>query len=100
MVRRLAAQAGRDPDSRELGKIIYLSIDNNRFRPRERIAPLQSFYHDYDVDSWCACGRPAECAAFIQSFLDVGINTVMLCLVPADVEHLELLHREVLPLLK
>ena len=101
MVRRLAAQAGRDPDSLVLGKIIYISIDNNRFRPRERIAPLlQSFYNGYDVDNWCAFGKPAECAAFIQSFLDVGINTVMLCLVPADVEHLELLHREVLPLLK
>ncbi len=105
MVRRLAAQAGRDPDSLVLGKIIYLSIDNHRFRARaqarNRIAPLlQSYYHGYDVDSWCAFGRPAECAAFIQSFLDVGINTVMLCLVPPDVEHLELLHREVAPLLK
>jgi len=101
MVRRLAAQAGRDPDSLVLGKIIYISIDNNRFRPRERIAPLlQSFYNGYDVDNWCAFGKPAECAAFIQSFLDGGINAVMLCLVPADVEHLEPLHREVLPLLK
>jgi len=61
---------------------------------------LESRYICYDVDNWCAFGEPAECAAFIQSFLDVGINTLMLCLVPADVEHLELLHREVLPLLK
>jgi len=100
-----AARAGRDPDSLELGKIIYLSIDNSRFRAkaraRERIAPLlQSFYGGYDVDNWCAFGKPAECAAFIQGFLDAGITTVMLCLVPADVEHLERLHHEVLPLLR
>jgi alkanesulfonate monooxygenase SsuD/methylene tetrahydromethanopterin reductase-like flavin-dependent oxidoreductase (luciferase family) len=104
-VRQCAAKAGRDPDSLELDKIIYLSIDGSRFRAkaraRERIAPLlQSFHDGYDVDNWCAFGKPAECAAFIQGFLDTGITTVMLCLVPTDVEHLERLHHEVLPLLK
>ena len=101
MVRRLAGRAGRDPDSLELGKIIYLAIDNNRGRARRRIAPLlQSFYGGYNVDSWCAFGPSAECAAFISGFLDAGITTVMLCLVPPDVEHLERLHREVVPLLR
>ena len=101
MVRRLATRAGRDPDSLELGKIIYLSIDDNRGRARKRIAPLlQAFHGGYNVDSWCAFGRPAECAAFIRGFLDAGITTVMLCLAPPDVEHLERLHREVIPLLK
>lgn len=104
-VRQCAARAGRDPDSLELGKIIYISIDDSRFRAkaraRNRIAPLlQSFYGGYDVDNWCAFGKPAECAAFIQGFLDAGITTLMLCLVPADVEHLERLHNEVVPLLK
>ena len=101
MVRKLAALAGRDPNSLELGKIIYVAIDKNRGRARQRLARfLESFYSGYNVESWCAIGDPAECAAFIQSFLDVGINSVMLCLVPPDVEHLELLHREVVPLLK
>lgn len=100
-VRQLADRAGRDPDSLELGKIIYLAIDNNRGRARNRIAPLlQSFYSGYDVDSWSAFGPPTECAAFIRGFLDAGITTLMLSLVPSDVEHLERLHREVLPLLK
>jgi len=101
MVRRLASIAGRDPDSLELGKVIYLSIDNNKARARMRIAPrLEAFYGGYNVDSWCAFGPPAECAAFIRGFLDAGITTVMLCLVPPDVEHLERLHHEVVPLLK
>ena len=128
MVRRLATEAGRDPDSLNLGKIIYLSIDDNRARARERIAPLlqsfyqgyryhfmddncaqaqegiapllQSFHVGYNADSWCAFGPPAECAAFIRRFFDAGITTVMLCLVPPDVEQLERLHREVVSLLK
>ncbi|MCH7737060.1 MAG: LLM class flavin-dependent oxidoreductase [Chloroflexi bacterium] len=104
-IRQGAAKAGRDPDSLELGKIIYLAIDDSRFRAkaraRNRIAPLlRSFYGGYDVDNWCAFGPPSECAAFIRGFLDAGITTVMLCLVPADIEHLERLHHEVVPLLK
>ncbi|MDE0823292.1 MAG: hypothetical protein OSB07_04890 [Dehalococcoidia bacterium] len=72
-VKRLARDAGRDPDSIELGKIIYLSIDDNCRRAKNQIAPLlQSFYTGYNVDSWCAFGNPAECAAFIQGFLDGG----------------------------
>ena len=97
----LATRIGRDPDSLELGKIIYISIDNSKRRARERIAQrLQSFYGGYNVDSWCAFGKPADCAAFVQGFLDAGITTVMLCLVPTNVESLERLHSEVLPLLK
>ncbi|MCH2509864.1 MAG: hypothetical protein MK109_06345 [Dehalococcoidia bacterium] len=78
-------QSRADPDSLELGKIIYISVDDVRFWAKNRIVPLlQSFYTGYNVDSWCAFGNPAECAAFIQGFLDVGITTLMLCLVPAD----------------
>ena len=85
-VRQGAARAGRDPDSLELGKTIYISVDDSRFQAKNRIVPiLQSFYTGYNVDSWCAFGNPAECAALIQGFFDVGITTLMLCLVPADV---------------
>ncbi|MCH8832330.1 MAG: LLM class flavin-dependent oxidoreductase, partial [Chloroflexi bacterium] len=102
IVRRLASEAGRDPDSMELGKIIYLSIEDNRAEARNRISPfLEVFYHgSYNVDRWCAFGPPAECAAFIRRFLDIGITTVMLCLVLPDVQQLERLRNEVVPLLK
>ena len=100
IVRQLASRAGRDPDSLELVKVIYLSIDNDKTRARERIAPLLEASGRYNVDRWCAFGPPAECAAFIRGFLDVGITTVMLCMAPPDVGQLERLHREVLPLLK
>jgi len=70
----------------ELGKTIYISVDDSRFQAKNRIAPLlQSFYTGYNVDSWCAFGNPAECTALIQGFLDVGITMLMPCLVPADV---------------
>ena len=101
IVKQVAERAGRDPDSLDLVKVIYLSIHDNRAKARERIAPfLEGFYRGrYDVDSWCAFGPPADCAAFIKRFLDAGFTTVMLCLVPPDAEHLERSHREVMPLL-
>lgn len=99
ITRHLANEAGRDPDSLELAKVIYLSIDD-RDRARGRIGWLESFYHWHDVDSWCAFGAPPECAAFIKGFLDIGITTVMLCLSRPDLEQLERLHSEVVPLLE
>ncbi len=102
IVRQLAGRAGRDPDTLELVKVINLSIDNDRARAREPMATyLGGFYRGrYDVDRWCAFGPPAECAAFIRRFLDIGITTVMLCMARPDVGQLERLHREVVPLLK
>ena len=101
IVRQLAGRAGRDPDSLELIKIIYLSIDNDRDRAREPMAQyLGGFYRGhYNVDRWCAFGPPGECAAFIRRFLEAGFTTVMLCMARPDVEQLERLHREVVPLL-
>ena len=102
MVRHLAGEAGRDPDSLDLAKIIYLSVDDDQARARSRIGPVfGSFYSgSYNVERWCAFGPPAECANFIRGFLDIGINTILLCMTTPDVQQLERLHREVVPLLK
>ena len=53
IVKQVAERAGRDPESLDLVKVIYLSIDDNRAKARERIAPfLEGFYRGrYDVDS-------------------------------------------------
>ena len=61
-MRQRASRVGRDPDSLELRKVIYLSIDNRRARARQRIAPLLegSYRGRYNVDRWCAFGLPAE----------------------------------------
>ncbi len=48
---------------------------------------------------WDPFGVLPAAAAF-RGFLDAGITTLVLCLVPPDVEHLERLHREVVPLLR
>ncbi len=99
IVRQLASRAGRDPDSLELVKVIYLSIDNDKTRARERIAPLLKVSGRYNADRWCAFGPPGECAAFIRRILEAGFTTVMLCMARPDVGQLERLHREVVPLL-
>jgi alkanesulfonate monooxygenase SsuD/methylene tetrahydromethanopterin reductase-like flavin-dependent oxidoreductase (luciferase family) len=100
VIRQLAEQAGRDPASLHLGKLIYLSLDDDRARARLRLTRLQSFWGPrYNIDAWCAFGPPAECAAFLRRFLDAGINLLLLAVPWPRVEDLERLHQEVLPLL-
>ena len=96
-----AAEAGRDWDNRPLGKIIYMSIDDSRERSRERLfATITGYYGpQYDVDSLCAMGTPGECAAYINTYVESGVNLVLLGFPRPDVGQLERLQREVLPLL-
>jgi alkanesulfonate monooxygenase SsuD/methylene tetrahydromethanopterin reductase-like flavin-dependent oxidoreductase (luciferase family) len=106
-IRAYASEAGRDSSSLELAKMIYIAVDDDRDRARANFSPyLPSHYGRYDVDRrydldrWCAFGPPGDCAAFIRSFLDIGIKTVLLCPTRPDVAELERLHREVVPLLR
>ena len=96
-----AAEAGRDWNGRPLGKIIYTSIDDNRERSRERLFPTLTGYYgpQYDVDNLCAMGTPQECAAYINTYVEVGVNLVLVGFPSPDVAQLERLKSEVLPLL-
>ena len=96
-----AAEAGRDWGERPLGKIIYTGIDENRERAREGLfARLTGYYGpQYDVDGLCAMGAPEECAAYINTYVESGVNLVLLGFPRPDVGQLERLKAEVVPLL-
>ena len=78
-----------------------LSIDDSRERSRERLfATITGYYGpQYDVDSLCAMGTPGECAAYINTYVESGVNLVLVGFPRPDVSQLERLQREVLPLL-
>ena len=96
-----AARAGRDWNDRPLGKIIYTSIDETRERSRERLFPTLTGYYgpQYDVDNVCAMGTPQECAAYINTYIEAGVNLILIGLPWPDTTQLERLQRDVLPLL-
>ena len=96
-----ATESGRDWANRPLGKIIYTSIDDTRQHSRDRLFPTLTGYYgpQYDVDNLCAMGTPQQCADYINTYTEVGVNLVLIGFPSPDVTQLERLHREVLPLL-
>ena len=100
-IKYLALEAGLDPDARQLEKIVYLAIDDDKVKAWHRLSVLQQYYgRGYRVNGWCAYGPPADCADFIRRTLESGIKRVLVCLMSPDVAELERLRREVIPLLE
>jgi|RhiMetdeSRZDD1v2_1073273.scaffolds.fasta_scaffold461627_2 probable F420-dependent oxidoreductase len=99
---RYAQAAGKDPEALEAGKLLYISVGEDRERCREQ---LRDFIHTYygpqfAVDTNCAFGPPAVCAATIQRFLDAGVKTIMLGPARPDVEQVTRIANEVVPRLQ
>lgn len=101
-LRTIANEVGRNPDSLEIGKLLYIAIDEDRFVAKERVGDsMKNYYGDwFDVDKFCAFGSPKTCADILQQYLDAGVTTLMIGLSHPDLKELELLHNEVLPLLR
>ena len=101
-LRAYAQEAGRNPSTLEIGKLIYTAVDATSERARTRLeGPLKAYYgSQYDVDKLCAFGSPQDCASAIQPYLDAGATTILFGLTSPDVNELELMKREVLPLLR
>ena len=100
-VRGHGAAAGKDPDSLESGKLMYIATGPDRDRCKQQLsASLQAYYGpNYDVEANCAYGPPEECAAKIQPFIDADAKTVMLGPCDTDVEQIRAIAQDVLPLL-
>ena len=100
-VRGHGADAGKDPDTLESGKLMYITTGVDRDKCKQQlIASLQAYYGpNYDVEANCAYGPPEECAAKIQPFIDAGAKTIMLGPCDTDVEQIRLIAQDVLPLL-
>ncbi len=77
---RMAEEAGRDAASLEIGKLLYMAIDDDTEKARTRVgSAMHSYYGSgFDVDSFCAFGPPEACARGIQPYLDSGVTTLML----------------------
>ncbi|PKB83199.1 MAG: hypothetical protein BZY88_02580 [SAR202 cluster bacterium Io17-Chloro-G9] len=100
-VRGHGAHAGKDPDSLESGKLLYITTGPDREQCKAQLkTSLQAYYGpQYDVDTNCAFGPPEECAAKIQPFIDAGAKTIMLGPCDPDEEQLKLIAQDVVPLL-
>ena len=100
-VQSRAEAVGKSPDSLEAGKLIYIAAGPDEERCKAELrASLHPYYGPgYDVEENCAFGSPEQCAAKIRPFIDAGAKTVMLGPCDTDVEQIQLIAEEVVPLL-
>lgn len=100
VVRAALHDAGRDPDGFRIAKRVYVAVDDDPQRARERIGAaldgLYSWFGLRDLTAVAVAGTPAQCAAGIQAVIDAGAELVLLDSLDASPAVLERLAGEVL----
>jgi alkanesulfonate monooxygenase SsuD/methylene tetrahydromethanopterin reductase-like flavin-dependent oxidoreductase (luciferase family) len=102
-LRRELAEQGKDPAHFTIGKRIYLTVDEDAARARERVlGGLHRIYGQLPgLDAVPVSGTPADVVRGVREVIDAGAQMVLLNPVGADVaenrEQMETLAAEVIP---
>jgi probable F420-dependent oxidoreductase len=97
-VKIMLAEAGRDPLSFPLSKRIYLSVDDDEAKAKQRIEQqLGDFYGSIAADTWAIHGSPEKCLETLHRMRDAGLTHLMLHPAPVDMRHLELIATKIAP---
>ena len=101
-VRGYAQAAGKNPDAMDSGKLMYIYVDDDRARAKQRLEAFTHAYYgpQYDVEAACAFGTAQECAAYAQAYIDAGAKKIILGPTWPDPVQIERIAQEVIPLLK
>jgi probable F420-dependent oxidoreductase len=106
IVRRELGEQGKDAEKFTIGKRVYLTVDDDPARARERVLEgLRRIYGPMrGIDEVPVSGTPDEVVRGVQEVIDAGAEMVLLNPVGADVpenrEQLERLAAEVVPRLR
>jgi probable F420-dependent oxidoreductase len=106
VVRSELAEQGRDPALFTIGKRVYLTVDDNADRARERVlAGLRRIYGQMSgIDAVPVSGTPDDVVRGLGQVIDSGAQMLLLNPVGADVaenrEQMERLAAEVIPRLR
>jgi probable F420-dependent oxidoreductase len=102
-VRRELEQQGRDPEGFRIGKRVYLAVDDDAARARERVlAGLRRIYGGMPgIEEVPVSGAPDDVVRGLRKVQDAGAEMILLNPVGADVaedrEQMERLAAEVVP---
>lgn len=102
IVRDALAETGRDPATFPIAKRVYLGIDDDPERARERVASaLDSRYGYYGLGGRltpvAVFGPPDACAQGLREVVAAGAELILLNPLFDDAEQMELLAAEVIP---
>ncbi len=99
LLRQVLDEAGRDPATFPISKRVYVAVDADRDRAERRLREWFAMrYKNADmatrVSIWGSC---AECIDKLRALVQAGAQHLLLNPVFDEVEHLEVLAREVMP---
>lgn len=100
LVRSALAEAGRDASSFPIAKRVYVEVDDNAGRARERVnAGLASVYGRRvpAIEAAAAAGTPADVTAAVREIIDAGAGLVLFTPLNDPARHAERIAAEVIP---
>lgn len=100
VVREALAELGRDASSFRFAKRVYVHVDDDGARARERLdAALARHYGRGGWSEVFVAGPPGECVAGLREVADAGAELILLNTLVDDTAQMERLAAEVIPAL-
>jgi probable F420-dependent oxidoreductase len=101
IVRAALADAGRDPATFPIAKRVYVSIDDDAERARQRAADgLHKLYAHFNLPQieWVAVwGPPEACVEGVRAVAEAGAELILFSTLDHEAEQMERLAAEVMP---
>jgi probable F420-dependent oxidoreductase len=98
------AEAGRDPASFRIAKRVYIGVEDDGGRARERVSQrLHRLYAGFAIphlDAVAVAGTPADCAAGLREVAEAGADLILLNALYDEAAQMERLADEVVPRLR
>jgi probable F420-dependent oxidoreductase len=100
IVRAELVERERDPSTFAFAKRVYVHVDDDPARARERIAAaLAQQYGRGGLEAGAVAGPPAVCVTALREVADAGAQTILLNPLVDDAEQVERLAAEIIPAL-
>ena len=100
IVRQALAEAGREPASFPIAKRIYIAVDDDASRARERINDAMAQIYGRrvpSIEAAAVAGTPAECVREVNAVAAAGAELILFTTVFDQPEQMERLASEVMP---
>jgi probable F420-dependent oxidoreductase len=99
IVRDELARQAHDPAAFRIAKRVYIHVDDDPGRARERIDAALIGHYGRDLTAVAVSGPPATCVAGLREVADAGAELILLNPLLDDAEQLERLAADVVPAL-
>jgi probable F420-dependent oxidoreductase len=103
LVRKALAEAGRQPEDFPIAKRVYIAVDSDAGRARDRMnSALEHLYGQRveTIEAAAVTGTTADCLREVRAVVDAGAETILFTPLFEQAEHAERLAAEIIPQLR